>query len=192
MTTTPGTVLTISEKILGNLSASKTNKNFTAIEFGDRQHIEKRKKCVREFYKQFVEHPTTQNMGKRATLRTLRNLSRDRQELLFEQFEVANHHQGPSVPTDYLWSCWWVVAFSFFTAPHTCFHQPLCTNTFFIHFFFIIRRIEFLYLIERRHYYFLLTNQIIFSLLSYISYSFLSICQNVVLGPKPVVKFMQT
>ena len=76
-------------RIIKNLSGFKTDKNLSAIEFGDRQLIEG-KKCVKEFCKQFVKHPTMQNRGKRAILRTLRNLSRDRQELSFEQSAVAN------------------------------------------------------------------------------------------------------
>ena len=72
-----------------NLSGSKTNINRTAIKFGDRQHTEG-KKCAKEFCKQFVEHPTTQNKCKRATLRTIRNLSIDRQWLSFSQSDVAN------------------------------------------------------------------------------------------------------
>ena len=74
-------------RIIKNLSGFKTDKNLSAIEFGDRQHIE-RKKCAKEFCKQFVEHPTMQKREKIATLGTLRNLSRDRQELPFKQSEA--------------------------------------------------------------------------------------------------------
>ena len=45
---------------------------------------------------QFVEHTTVQNRGKRAILRTLRNLSRDRQE----QSAVAINNAKPSRAID--------------------------------------------------------------------------------------------
>ena len=48
------------------------------------------KKCPKEFCKQFVEHPITQNKGKETTLRTIRNLTVDRQGLSIEQSDMAN------------------------------------------------------------------------------------------------------